>query len=225
MKKVDTHVHTCEVSRCGHVPGAEMARLYIQAGYDAILITDHFILPEVAESGKTPEETVEAQMRGYRAALEGAGDKLQVFLGAEIRFFGGEEDFLLVGLNAEKYLAIARAMPRTPGACRTLAETMGVLLYQAHPYRKGQHPAAPSDLSGVEVLNAHPRHDSHNDLALAYAQQHGLRMLCGSDAHQTMDVGRGGILAPDWVNNAEDLAAYLRDTPRPQFLFSGAPQA
>ena len=74
MKKVDTHVHTCEVSRCGHVPGAEMARLYIQAGYDAILITDHFILPEVAESGKTPEETVEAQMRGYRAALEGAGD-------------------------------------------------------------------------------------------------------------------------------------------------------
>lgn len=70
MKKVDTHVHTCEVSRCGHVPGAEMARLYIQAGYDAILITDHFILPEVAESGKTPEETVEAQMRGYRAALE-----------------------------------------------------------------------------------------------------------------------------------------------------------
>ena len=77
----------------------------------------------------------------------------------------------------------------------------------------------------MEVLNAHPRHDSHNDLALAYAQQHGLRMLCGSDAHQTMDAGRGGILAPDWVNNAEDLAAYLRDTPRPQFLFSGAPQA
>ena len=35
MKKVDTHVHTCEVSRCGHVPGAEMARLYIQAGYGA----------------------------------------------------------------------------------------------------------------------------------------------------------------------------------------------
>ena len=28
MKKVDTHVHTCEVSRCGHVPGAEMAREY-----------------------------------------------------------------------------------------------------------------------------------------------------------------------------------------------------
>ena len=140
-------------------------------------------------------------------------------------FLAEKRIFLLVGLNAEKYLAIARAMPRTPGACRALAENMGVLLYQAHPYRKGQHPAAPSDLSGVEVLNAHPRHDSHNDLALAYAQQHGLRMLCGSDAHQTMDVGRGGILAPDWVNNAEDLAAYLRDTPRPQFWVNGAPQA
>ena len=37
----------------------------------------------------------------------------------------------------------------------------------------------------------------------AYAQQHGLRMLCGSDAHQTMDVGRGGILVPDWVNSAK----------------------
>ena len=38
-----------------------------------------------------------------------------------------------------------------------------------------------------------------------------------------------GRIAPNhiaaYLNNAEDLAAYLRDTPRPQFLFSGAPQA
>ena len=86
MKKVDTHVHTCEVSRCGHVPGAEMARLYARAGYGAITITDHFILPEVAESGRTPEETVEIQMRGYRAALEGAGSAIQVFLARKSAF-------------------------------------------------------------------------------------------------------------------------------------------
>ena len=37
--KIDVHVHTSEVSGCGQLPGAEMARLYKQAGYDAIVIT------------------------------------------------------------------------------------------------------------------------------------------------------------------------------------------
>ena len=32
--KLDLHVHTSEVSGCGRVPAAEMARLYHEAGYD-----------------------------------------------------------------------------------------------------------------------------------------------------------------------------------------------
>ena len=47
--KLDLHVHTSEVSGCGKVPAAEMVRLYHEAGYDAIVITDHLIAGKNAE--------------------------------------------------------------------------------------------------------------------------------------------------------------------------------
>ena len=38
----DTHVHTDESSACGKVPGRQAARLYKAAGYQGIVITDHY---------------------------------------------------------------------------------------------------------------------------------------------------------------------------------------
>ena len=71
--KIDLHVHTSEVSSCGRVPAAEMARLYHKAGYDAIVITDHLI------AGKNQEmpmpERVSWYLSGYRAA-KAEGEKL-----------------------------------------------------------------------------------------------------------------------------------------------------
>ena len=75
--------------------------------------------------------------------------------------------------------------------------------------------------SGVEVFNGNPRHDSHNDLARRFAEEHGLRMLSGSDAHQPQDVARGGILAPDWVRSSGELARFLRETHRPHMIMDG----
>ena len=57
--KIDVHVHTSEVSGCGQLPGAEMARLYKQAGYDAIVITDHLI------AGTHQDMTPEARAEWY----------------------------------------------------------------------------------------------------------------------------------------------------------------
>ena len=64
-------------------------------------------------------------------------------------------------------------------------------------------------------------HDSHNDLARRFAEEHGLRMLSGSDAHQPQDVARGGILAPDWVRSSGELARFLRETHRPHMIMDG----
>ena len=41
--KIDLHVHTSEISGCAHVTGEETVRLYAEAGYDAIVITNHFV--------------------------------------------------------------------------------------------------------------------------------------------------------------------------------------
>lgn len=38
---VDMHVHTKEVSACGHVGARRVVTLYAEKGYDAIVITNH----------------------------------------------------------------------------------------------------------------------------------------------------------------------------------------
>ena len=45
----DTHIHTKETSRCGHVPGAVQAERYAAGGYAGIVITDH-LHPEWVDS-------------------------------------------------------------------------------------------------------------------------------------------------------------------------------
>ena len=40
---VQMHLHTAESSRCARVGGADMARACKEAGYDLIVVTDHFL--------------------------------------------------------------------------------------------------------------------------------------------------------------------------------------
>lgn len=222
MKKIDTHVHTSEVSKCGKMSAVEIVEAYKKNGYDAIVITDHFKLGEISGQQLKPYEIVERQLKGYIAAREAAGSAMEVFLGAEYRFTSGDEDFLLLGLDEQKFFELARQLPDNPRACRELMESMDCLMYQAHPFRPGLTPAPTDALNGIEVYNGNPRHDSHNDSARLFAERHHLRMLSGSDAHQPEDVARGGILAPDWVRSSAALARFLRETPRPHMIIDGA---
>ena len=112
MKKIDTHVHTSEVSTCGKMTAAEMVDAYRRAGYDAIVITDHLILEKIKPQQLKPYEIVEQQLRGYLAAVAAAKGDIDVLLGAEIRFTSGHEDYLLLGLDEQKYFELARALPR-----------------------------------------------------------------------------------------------------------------
>lgn len=41
MFRVDTHIHTSEVSPCGKLTARETVEGYRKAGYDAICISDH----------------------------------------------------------------------------------------------------------------------------------------------------------------------------------------
>lgn len=42
LYKYDLHVHTSSVSPCAHVAAEEVVKLYQQAGYQGVVITDHF---------------------------------------------------------------------------------------------------------------------------------------------------------------------------------------
>ena len=77
------------------------------------------------------------------------------------------------------------------------------LLIQAHPFRGYVKCQDAALLDGVEVFNGNPRHDSHNDRALAFAQANHLLMTAGSDVHESMDPGGALMVCPPFADIRE----------------------
>jgi len=211
--KYDTHVHTSEVSYCGKVPAEEAVRLYKDAGYDGIVITDHFFdLYFEALGDISWNEKIDCYLEGYRTACEaGKAIGLKVLLGMEIRFPENINDYLVFGID-EEFLRKNRELYRLGlRKFRALTKDKGIMIFQAHPFRSGMVLAPPELLDGIEVYNGNPRHDSRNDMAYGYAQKNGLLMSSGSDFHHTVDLARGGIITSERINDSRDLVDVIRN--------------
>jgi len=69
----------------------------------------------------------------------------------------------------------------------------------------------PKYLFGIEVRNTHPGHDSRNDIALAWAEKHGLHKIAGSDCHRTEHAGTSAIVTDDQIHDMADLVECLKN--------------
>lgn len=214
MFKIETHLHTCHSSACGQMTAREIVDAYVEAGYSGLILTDHynrdtFHFLNVDPAGDT--DRLAAFLTGYRELVR-VGEKrgLKVYRGAEVRFDGSWNDYLLYGYS-DQLLQDPEAV-FTMGVERfyELVKADGALLIHAHPYRNGGQPTTAAALDGVEVLNANHHHDNRNDLALSFAQQHQLLQTSGSDCHCTNHVGTGGILVEKMPENDAELVALLR---------------
>ena len=66
---IETHLHTAQGSACAVSTGEEMARAHKAAGYDAIILTDHFFGGNTAEPRDLPwAERIERYCAGYEQA-------------------------------------------------------------------------------------------------------------------------------------------------------------
>lgn len=210
----DLHVHTSEVSPCGQIPAAEMVELYAEAGYAGIAITDHYYDGYFQTISGTWGDQVERYLQGYKYARKrGEELGLDVLLGLELRFADNPEDFLVYGVDEEFLHAFPRLFNLGLTNFAKLAKEHNLLVIQAHPFRPGLQVAEPSLLEGIEVYNGNPRHNSRNDLALAYAQKHRLMQVGCSDAHRYEDVAVAGLEFPRRVKTAQELVATLRENP------------
>jgi hypothetical protein len=205
--KVETHAHTAEVSLCGKMPAAQMVRAVKDAGYDAVIVTDHYT-PEFFEQHRTGPGFA-ARLAEYHAGYEAAckeGERvgLAVFPALEVRISSGPEDYLIYGVTPEELESLGcLAFLNLEELIKKVRGTKDGLLLQAHPFREYLTCQAPEMMDGVEVCNANPRHDSHNDRALAFAKEHGLLMTAGSDVHQVGDAGSAGVICPPFRDIAE----------------------
>ncbi len=210
--KWEMHAHTSPVSRCGHLSAQEVVEGVAAHGYRGLVITDHYD-PERfwgADRGAAFRKEVKELYSGYRDAVEaGARAGVIVLPSAELRIEYGSEDYLLYGLTEELALEAGCLTGLRLGQVRARLHPLGVLIVQAHPFRRGQFPADPKLLDGVEVYNGNPRHDSGNDRSLKLAREHGLLMTRGSDIHQSSDFASAHMMLPE-VRDAAALVEALK---------------
>lgn len=188
--KYEMHCHTSEVSRCSHISGAELAEFYKSAGYDGLVVTDHFFNGNCAVPRELDwTEKVELFVTGYENAKK-RGDQigLDVFFGWEFTYVDGT-DFLTYGLDKQWLLKNRDCdTMRITDYCN-LVHGSGGYVVQAHPFREDSYiemiRLLPRHVDAVETLNA-GRTDFQNRMADVYADSYGIMKFCGSDNHRGM---------------------------------------
>ncbi len=187
LYKYETHLHTCEASACAIYSAVEHVRYYKDAGYDGIIVTDHFF----NGNSNVPrdlswEERINLFCKGYENAKE-EGDRigLSVFFGWEANFKATE--FLIYGLDKTWLLNHPDILTWTIEEQYQRIHEDGGFIVHAHPFRVRPYIKEvrlfPEYVDAVEYINVGNRNDKFDKQALAYAKKHKLPVTAGTDAH------------------------------------------
>lgn len=214
MYKIETHLHTCHSSPCGKVDADTICRLYAEAGFSGIIVTDHFFRYTCSPYawGIPYDQFFSKFIEGYHRLRQAAQPYgIKIYKGAEVRFDGSVNDYLLYNypddLLQDPDAVFSMGLERFYALCRDA----GALLIQAHPFRGKCTVADPRFVDGIEVANMNPRAQNQNQLAQEFAEQNPqLILTCGSDFHRLEDVGCGGIITETLPKNEAELVQLLR---------------
>ena len=212
MFKTETHLHTMEVSACSHKRAKELVKLYKDAGYSTVFVTDHFQSNSLDVLGDIPwSDKITIFLSGYyKAKTEGEKIGLTVLPGLEFCFQDSKNHFLAYGITKE-FLAAHPDIHKMSGAeFLPIARAAGIFIVHAHPFRDGKDGAAPELVDAIEVYNANPRHEDHSELSVDLANEYGLPITAGSDTHRDEDVARSGIITDEEIKSAEDYIRLVR---------------
>lgn len=217
MFKYELHSHTSECDRDAILSAKELVHLYKEAGYDGMVITDHYIerfyrlwFPEEVK-GLTHAQQVTRWLKGYRTAKE-EGDRIgfTVLPGAEVRFDNYPNDYLIYGVHEDFFYTVPRL-----NELKNIKELLSLMpkdvcVVHAHPFRDDMAVATPpKDLFGMEVFNGGTE-KFRNNLAKQFAEHYNLSPTSGSDIHSLSRLAKGGIMTEKRIKTPEDLIDVLR---------------
>lgn len=211
--KIELHAHSTGFSNCGKLKIEELIPVYSEKKYDVLVLTNHF--NSISEryysemGGKNYHQDYHDMIR--RAKEIGKKYDLLVLGAYELRFDENANDYLVYGMTEEFTRDYSSIFTDGVKAFSEAARQNGFLLYQAHPFRNGMTVINPDVLFGIEVQNTHPRHDSRNDIALAWAEKYGLHKITGSDCHRIEDVGTSAIVTDEKIQDMDDLVQILKN--------------
>ncbi|MHB8963646.1 MAG: PHP domain-containing protein [Saccharofermentanales bacterium] len=219
MLLTETHLHTKEVSGCATVSAVEIPKLYKDAGFGALIVTDHFNRWTLENLTEDADEQTTLWLEGYHIVKRvGEAIGMKVFLGMELTLAETPGDYLIYGIEEEFLDKYPRLYEHDFHEIHEIAIREGLLIYQAHPFRGEPDPSVIRYLDGVEVCNGNPRHNSRNGKAMEFAERNLLLKIAGSDFHQYEDLGRGGIYLPDSIEDSRQLVAYFRSSKAELFM-------
>lgn len=207
MYKYDTHLHTADVSLCATASGKYQALAYRKAGYDGIMITNHFFRGSTCGVPKALpwEERVNLFCKGYEDAKKtGEEIGLKVFFGWEETY--EDQDFLVYGLDKEWLLKHPEVEHWTIEDQFKEVSKYGGIVIHAHPFRNRSYISKirlyPHLIHGVEVFNG-DNTDAENQNAFVFAKQYDLPMTAGSDSHH-LDIICSGIYTEKPIESIDD---------------------
>lgn len=211
--KIELHTHSKEISNCGFLSVEELINLYIKAGYDAMVLCNHF---NTMTADFLAADGINDFHKAYFDCVDHAvevGKKkgLIVLGGCELRFDHNSNDYLVFGMTPEMCRDWHTICAMKEKEFSKFAAENGILFYQAHPFRNGMTVTNPDWLFGIEVKNTHPRHDSRNDIAMMWADKFNLHKIAGSDCHQTQDVGTSAVFTDCDICTVDDLMHMLKN--------------
>ena len=209
--KYELHCHTKETSLCGQVPAAEIVKMYKEAGYSGIVITDHYS-PMTFKPSRVwrPQTDMDFYLSGYKEALKYADENFTVLLGMEIRYYATANDYLVYGVTEDFLRNSGNLMKVYPKKFYKLAKANGMLVVQAHPFRKLMIRTNPAYLDGAEIHNGKADIESNLNAA-KWAEENSMAIrVSGSDFHRPKNLGVGGIITSEPIKTNDDLLRILR---------------
>ena len=207
--KIELHAHSKPVSPCSEIPPEDLVRIYKELGYDALVLTNHFM---IFNQDQNKEDYLKSYMEGFEKTYE-LGEKagIKILLGSEIRFTENNNDYLIYGVNSEIMNEIYDLLPFGIENFRKNYPLDKSVFIQAHPFRNGIELVDPSLLDGVEVYNLHPGHNSRVAVASAYAKENGKDIITiGTDYHHFGHEGLSALRCKTLPQDSFELAQILK---------------
>lgn len=211
----ETHMHTSQASKCGHMTGADHAAYYKAMGYQGIIVTDHFYGGNTCIDRSLPwDEWVGQFCKGYEdAKKEGDRIGLDVFFGWEQGY--GDDEYLIYGLDKDWLLQHEEIKNCSRARQLELVHEGGGCVVQAHPFRIRGYMTCirvgKDFCDGIEAANA--GNEPMNDVyAMNYGLENGFTMTAGSDNHNSEKAReRFGILLPKRMESLQELVSMVRN--------------
>ncbi len=211
MIKTELHIHSLGGSYCAQVPAKEIVKRYKQAGYGALMLTNHYSKRCFNEypviNFKQKIDYFYSLFDDFKSECVKAG--IKAFCGVEVAVNPFNTDYVLVGFDRAFLYENKPLYEMTQKQLFELAQKNGIFMYQAHPFRLGSKVGDPRYMHGAECFNGHFHHNNYNALAEKFCKENNLVKLSGNDFHAVDEPIIGGAYIPNNVNDEKKLSKYL----------------